>query len=277
MTPEQEKTADLHAHSHFSDGRLSPEELVEEAIWAGLAAVALTDHDNVDGLTPFFETCKLRGLEGIAGVELSCEHEGRETHILGLLIEPDEGFREKIAQVRKLRESRMQEMLDRLETLGIRISMDMLPQIPGRTFGRPHLARALVQSGSVRSVSEAFARYIGDTGPANVPKFRLPVKEGIDLVHSAKGVAILAHPGVNNLIADIPKIAIMGADGIEALYPKHSPGEIARITDLCQRYELVLSGGSDFHASGEGPALGVMTMPYRILEQIKERKAKLFL
>ena len=165
-----EKKIDLHTHSCFSDGVLEPDKLLEEAQWHGLSAIALTDHDNVDGIPYAQKAGAARGIEVVPGVELSCEYEGMEAHILGFLIEPDADFSDRLKIMRENRERRMEMMVRKLQLLGINITYAELPVEEGMSIGRPHLARELVKKGICSTVSEAFEKYIGDTGVAYVPK-----------------------------------------------------------------------------------------------------------
>jgi len=203
---------DLHIHSDFSDGHLSPEEIVEDAVWKGLSAIALTDHDNIDGLLRFRAAGEKQGIEVINGVELSCEHDGKECHILGLLIEPDHSLCERLCEMRDSREERMQEMLDKLSNYNIHISMEDLPVDKSRSLGRPHLAHVLVKRGYVNSVSEAFSRYLGDDCPAYVSKKRFSVSEAVSCIKSCGGVSILAHPGLNSWTLRLDEFWKLGID-----------------------------------------------------------------
>lgn len=274
MPDQPQGCIDLHTHSDYSDGRLSPEELIEEATWKGLSAIALTDHDSVAGNETAMAAGKERGLEVISGTELSCEMDGLEVHIVGLCLEPTDELRQRCHAMRVARESRMEEMLGRLGELGIEVTMAEIPQTSGRSIGRPHLAQALVEKGVVRTIGEAFARYIGDDGPANVPKMRFGIQEAVDLIHSCKGVAILAHPGLTKVFEQLPLFLDFGIDGMEAYYPKHTAEMTQEIVDFCGRHDLVISGGSDYHGNGSGPDLGVPEIPYSVLEHIRERAAQ---
>ncbi|MBN2711576.1 MAG: PHP domain-containing protein, partial [Planctomycetes bacterium] len=181
MCKVKEGQVDLHTHSNFSDGSLSPAELVEEAVWKGLSAIALTDHDNIDGLSLAAEAGKQLCVEIIHGVELSCEMDDIEVHIVGLFIEPNDELRQRCDEMCHARESRMERILEKLGDMGINITMDDLPQEAGKSVGRPHLAKVLVERGVVKSIGEAFARYIGDNCPANVSKDRFSVEEAVRL------------------------------------------------------------------------------------------------
>lgn len=263
---------DLHTHTIFSDGTLTPEALLEEAHWKGLSALAVTDHDHIGALPRAMEAGGREGVEVVPGVELSCESAGQEVHILGLLITPTEALEEQLTQMRENRKTRMEEMLDRLHDMNINLTMEDLPQVEGNSFGRPHLAQLLLQKGYVRSIAEAFARYIGDDKPGYVAKLRWSVEEGIRLIHEAGGLACLAHPGASGNLDWIPSYATLGLDGIEVYYPKHSPQMEQTLLGACRTHGLVVCGGSDYHAHEYGAELGVPRIPYAVLERLRERK-----
>lgn len=263
---------DLHTHSNYSDGRLPPADLVEEALFRGLSAIALTDHDTLDGNEEAVLAGRERGLEVIPGIEMSCEMDGQEVHLLGYFMDADARLRKRLEEMRLARETRMQAMLDRLEEMGIVFTMKDIPQEAGKSFGRPHLAQAMVSRGIVRSVSEAFARYLGDSGPVYVAKERFTVADAIEHIHDAGGLAVVAHPGVAGVFPHLPELERAGIDGVEAYYPKHSPTTASEIAQFCQRHDLVVTGGSDFHALGEGPSLGVPPVEMSILDSLKARR-----
>ncbi len=267
-----ERKIDLHTHSTFSDGVLEPEKLLEEAQWSGLSAIALTDHDNVDGIALAVAAGKQRGIEVVPGVELSCEYKGMEAHILGFLIEPDDSFREKLKKMQRNRESRMERMVEKLQRLGFDISFAELPVEDGLSIGRPHLARILVEKKICSSISEAFDRYIGDTGVAYVPKDRWSVLEGIAMIKAVKGLSVLAHPGPSNMLDNLDLFVEWGIQGIEVYYPQHSPEVEAMLLKYCTGKGLIITGGSDFHSNSSGPSLGMPYVPYQLLESLRKRK-----
>ncbi len=266
------RTVDLHTHTYFSDGSLSPEELVEEAMWRGLSAVALTDHDSVEGLPRAQAASTQAGLELVPGVELSCAYEGRELHLLGLFIAPTPALTNRLTRMRAGREKRMLEMIERLTAMGIKIDPAELPRSPDGAIGRPHLARLLIAKGVVHSLGEAFARYLGDNGPAYVPKQRFAAAEGVAMLQEAGGVVVVAHPGASGLLDDLPALADLGIDGCEAYYPRHAREDEARIVRFCLERGLAVCGGSDFHGNDEGPALGVPRVGYEVLEGLRKRR-----
>ena len=267
-----EKKIDLHTHSRFSDGVLSPEQLLEEAQWTGLSALALTDHDNVDGIERAAKAGKERNIEVVPGVELSCEYKGDEVHILGFLIEPDADFKDELHKMRQNRETRMQRMVRNLELMGINISLDELPFKEGKSIGRPHLARLLVKKRVCRNITEAFEKYIGDGGVAYVPKDRWTIKKGIEMIRSVNGISVLAHAGPSAMLDNVELFVEWGVQGIEVFYPQHSPDIEKFLFEICKEKDLVITGGSDFHSIDSGPRLGVPFVPYHYLESLRERK-----
>ena len=260
---------DLHVHSTYSDGRLTPDELAARARLNRVFALAITDHDSMSGAAEKRAACGRHGVECIDGVEISCEFDGREVHILSLFVNPDSEWVGRIGEISKFRQERMLRMLDKLTGLGIRMSLADLPRLPGGVYGRPHLARALVEKGVVKSVNEAFARYLYDGGPVYIPNRRLPVAEGIDLAKRLGGIAVIAHPGVSGHIRAIAALADMGLDGVEAYHPRHGGGVIAELIRFCMKRGLLISGGSDFHSPGDGSDIGSAKVPSDLLESLR--------
>lgn len=254
---------DLHAHSTASDGACAPADVVRAARAAGLGAIALTDHDTLAGLTEARATGVQLGIRVIAGVELSAVEGDAETHILGLhLAEPAELDR-ALEGIRQMRRQRAARIVERLNALGIPVTLDaVLAQADGGAVGRPHIARALIAGGWVRDFREAFERYLGNGRSAYVAKDRLPLTEAIGLIHRAGGVAVLAHPGAHGTRERVAALAKLGLDGLEVLHPSHSWDDSQRLDALATEFDLVRSGGSDWHGSPDGTrALGTMRVP----------------
>lgn len=268
------KSIDLHVHSSYSDGRLSPEELVKLAVKHNVVALAMTDHDTMAGSAEKIEACRRGGVECVLGVEMSCQLAGREVHVLSLFANPASPERGKIEELSSSRKRRMIAMLDKLNTMGIHISMEDLPVAAEGVYGRPHLARALVEKGVVKNINEAFRRFLYDSGPVHIDKVRLEAAEGIALAKSLGGVAVLAHPGVSGLLGDLDTLVAMGLDGIEAYHPKHGGETIAKLLRYCRERGLVVSGGSDFHSPGDGPDIGSVMVPCDILEPLRALAAE---
>ncbi len=265
---------DLHVHSTYSDGRLTPAELADLAVRHNVVALAVTDHDTLAGWREKTNACRDRNVEPVIGLEMSCELDGREAHILSLFADPEAACAERIGDLSASRLARMKAMLERFADMGIHIGMEDLPVAENGVYGRPHLARALVAKGIVKSVSEAFARYLYDSGPIHIAKTRLSAGGGIALAKEMGGVAVLAHPGVSGLIQEIDRLAALGLDGVEVYHPKHGGETIARLLRLCRDRGLLVSGGSDFHSPGDGPDLGAAMAPVDVLEPLRRLAAE---
>ncbi|MDR3210556.1 MAG: PHP domain-containing protein [Planctomycetota bacterium] len=261
---------DLHVHSTFSDGKLSPKELVERAVRNRVVAMAICDHDSLSGAEEKEAACASAGVECVPAVEVSCSHQEYEVHVLGLYVDPFSPWRKKLDAISQAREGRMLAMLNKLSSLGMPIKREDLP-LDSFAIGRPHLARALMEKRYVRSVSEAFARFLYDDGPVYVKKTRLEAEEGIDLVHRLGGVAILAHPGVSNLLDRLDILKSLGIDGIEVYYPNHEGKTVTKLLRYCSEQGLLVTGGTDFHAPGESPEIGSLRVPTDLLKLIRER------
>ncbi len=241
--------ADLHTHSYHSDGTSTPTAIVEKALARGLAAVALTDHDSVDGLDEARARAEGTGLEVIAGVELSAHDGGVEVHMLGYFVDDhDAEFRQALVGFREQRLLRAHAILARLEELGFELSWDdVLERTQGGAIGRPHIAEAMVRAGYVGSIDEAFRRYLGTRGPAYVARRTLTPRGAIELVRRAGGVPVVAHPATMQRDSLIPELARLGLAGVEVEHPRHDAGDRRRYQNLCDRYRLVATGGSDSH------------------------------
>ena len=263
----------MHAHTTFSDGVLTPEELVAEADRIGLAALAITDHDMVGGVAPAREAAADSGLEIIAGVEFSTNLEQREIHVLGLFI--DETDERLVAATRRSREFRLErarQIVECLHELDVDVDFDTVEAAScDGAMGRPHIAQALVEHGSARSMDDAFRRFIGVGRPAFVPKPTLPAEEVIPVVHQAGGVAILAHPASSRVDDDeIRTLAALGIDGFEVEHPKHGAAARRRLRSLVEDLGLLPSGGSDFHGPGAGNTkLGAHAVPVERMEALR--------
>lgn len=262
-------SVDLHVHSVFSDGKCTPAELAERAAKRRVVALAITDHDTLAGGAEKLAACREFGVEGISGVEISCELDGREAHILSLFSDPETSCASRIEELSRRRFSRMEAMLLKLSRLGIHLAMEDLPAAGDGVYGRPHLARALVERGVVKNVNEAFKRYLYDGGPVHIDKTRLAAGEGIALAKEMGGVSVLAHPGVSGLLNDLDAFRGLGIDGVEVYHPKHGGETTARLLRYCGERGLLPSGGSDFHSPGDGPEVGAARTPVDVLEPLR--------
>lgn len=277
--------ADLHLHSAASDGTNSPEEVVKKAKEMGFAGIALTDHDTVDGLEEALNAGRKLGIEVIPGIEISTLQGEEELHVLGYFINwRDETLIKKLKLFVESRKTRAEKMVRKLNELGIKISLERVKQIAGPDFiGRPHIAKALIEKGYVKSIPEAFTeRFIGKNGKAYVERYKVNVEEGIKMILDAGGIPVLAHPGLIHRdygrVSEetIIKYKGMGLKGIEVFYSKHDENTTKRFFDIAQRNGLLITGGSDCHGdNGEGRLMGTVKLPYMYVEKLKRAKARL--
>jgi predicted metal-dependent phosphoesterase TrpH len=260
---------DLHMHSTASDGARPPADVVREAKRVGLVAIALTDHDTLDGLAEAIATGRELGVRVVPGVELSAVEGNVETHILGLHLSETRELEARLVALRDMRRTRAVRIVERLNELGVRIEFAaVLEQAAGGAIGRPHVARAMIAEGWAVDFRDAFERYLGNGKPAFVAKDRLPVADAIALIHRAGGLAILAHPGSGGTRERVEQFVREGIDGIEVRHPSHSSEDIARLSALVEHFSLVPSGGSDWHGAADGPRqLGMMRVPLEWLER----------
>ncbi len=254
---------DLHAHSTASDGSRAPADVVREAKRIGLAAIALTDHDTVAGIAEAVTTGEVLGVRVVPGVELSAVEGDVETHILGLHLSDTRELEARLIELREMRRSRAERMVQRLNELGVRIEFaSVLEQAAGGAIGRPHVARAMIAEGWAVDFRDAFDRYLGNGRPAYVTKERLPVTDAVALIHRSGGLAILAHPSHSGTRERIAAFVEQGMDGVEVRHPSHSSEDTSRLGALVEHFSLVPSGGSDWHGSADGPrTLGMMRVP----------------
>jgi predicted metal-dependent phosphoesterase TrpH len=264
---------DLHIHTTASDGVVSPAEVVRVAIDKGLEAIAITDHDTTDGIDAALAAAQGARLEVIPGIELSAEEGSREAHILGYYIDyRDESLQEKLTVLRRARRERARKMVKKLESLGMPVSWDHVEEIADQTsaFGRPHVAKALLDEGYVGSVNEAFDRYIGLRGPAYVARHKLTPEEAVQMICDAQGLPVLAHPRWQEDV--VPRLSAAGLVGLEVYYPSHSEEETEALAALAARHGLVATGGSDFHGyhADARLSLGEVPVPLESLERLRE-------
>jgi 3',5'-nucleoside bisphosphate phosphatase len=264
--------ADLHLHTNYSDGTYTPEELVAHAHRQGLSAIALTDHDTMDGCVRAATACAARGLEFITGSELTAEIGDTEIHLLGYFLRMDEPeLVRSMSRFQSVRQQRISEMVARLNQLGVGLQAERVFSLAQcQSPGRPHVARALVEGGYCGSVDEAFERYLKQGRPAWVPKFKMSAMDGIALIHGAGGVAVLAHPGLNRVDEAIPQLVNSGLDGLECYHTKHASTTAKHYVELAQRLGLLITGGSDCHGMAKGkPLVGSVRLPYEHVARLK--------
>jgi len=269
--------ADLHLHTFFSDGTYSPEELVAQGRRHGFAALALTDHDTVEGCSATAAGCAQAGIEFIAGTELTAEQEGTEIHILGYCFDiQNPKLLSEMTRFQTVRQERVREMVGRLNQLGVPLALEAVVALANcRAPGRPHVARALVEAGLCGSLDEAFERFLKKHRPAWVPKFKMSAACAIELIHQAGGVAVMAHPGLNRADEAIPAMVEAGLDGLECFHTKHSTATAEHYLELADRYHLLVTGGSDCHGMTKGkPVIGTIKLPYQHVEKLKAKAAQ---
>lgn len=268
---------DLHIHTSFSDGLVDPDRLVKKVLKSRLAAFAITDHDTIDGLK---ETARLlpdSGPELINGLEMSTEHKGMDLHILGYMFDIENlRLNEVLYGLQKKRDSRARKIVAKLKQMGMEIPYDEVIKAAGLgSVGRPHIADTLYQYGHTKSYLEAFHKYIATSGPAYVPKTKVTPAEAIDLIHDAGGLAILAHPTIDNAIQYIDSLVKDGLDGLEVYHYSASRSDRQNIRKLAEKFELVLSGGSDYHGrDNRRDIIDRSRVPYEFLEGMIKRKKR---
>lgn len=276
---------DLHAHSTASDGDLSPSELVRLALQKGLVALALTDHDTAEGNNEAILEAERLGLNFVPGVEISVDRPPNSLHILGYWIDPENPvLKSTLETVRGFRDKRNPMIIEKLQGLGIDIDyVEVCGAAGGDVVGRPHFAKVLVEKGVVKSSAEAFQKYLGKGGLAYVDKKRMTPFEGIRLIHQAGGMPALAHPnqydfdepsGLEEMVAELKSY---GLAGIEAYYSTHSEQQTAQYKHLAEKYDLAITGGSDFHGAAKpmielGSGIGGnLKIPRSLLDNLRAR------
>lgn len=259
---------DLHSHSTASDGAVSPTVAVQAAHRAGVAALALTDHDTIAGIEEAEVAARAVGIRLVVGAELSAHDGEREIHLLALHIARRDVIEAALVRFREQRLERAAEIVRLLQAQGVAVTLDaVLTAAGGGAVGRPHVARAIIAAGAVRDHREAFDRYLAAGRPAFVDKAYLAIADAIALVHEAGGLAVFAHPGSDGTRDRVERLRSQGLDGLEVLHPSHGSEDIARLGALADHFGMVRSGGSDWHGAAEGPrTLGAMKVPMAWLE-----------
>ncbi|HEY3864113.1 MAG TPA: PHP domain-containing protein [Verrucomicrobiae bacterium] len=270
--------ADLHLHTLFSDGTFTPEELAQRGAKLGLAAMALTDHDTVEGCERMAAACQPLGVEFVPGTELTAEFEGYEVHLLGFFLDVRQPkLLGEIKKFQTVRQQRIHEMVAKLNELGVPLRAESVFELANcQSPGRPHVGRALAQQGLCGSMDEAFERFLKKGRPAWVPKYKMSALDAVNLVHQAGGLAVLAHPGLNHCDHIIPQLAADGLDGLECFHSRHSPTQSTHYIAMASRLNLAVSGGSDCHGFSKAkPLIGGSKLPGHYFEKLKQRHASL--
>lgn len=268
------KYIDLHIHTTHSDGTCNGAKILEIVRREELAAFAITDHDTIDGYLAVAGRLEANDPELITGVEISAEIDNDDLHILGYLFDPnDERLNFALRNFQVKREQRARLIVEKLNKLGLALSFDSVREnVTGSVVGRPHIAEALFEKKLTRSYQEAFDNFIGNNGPAYVPKAKITPAEAISLLHQAGGVAILAHPYIGDMMRYLDVLLALGLDGIEVYHYSHNRESIAFLKKIVEKYGLIASGGSDFHGrSGQNGTVGSMKVPKGYLDNMKQR------
>ena len=279
---------DLHVHSTFSDGTLTPTQLVELALKSNLEAFALTDHDTTEGIEEALLAAKNQDIEVIPGIEFSTEYKGKDIHILGYYINPyDKHFCDKVAEFRNSREIRNRKMCVKLKEMGFDIDYDsFVAEFPDSVITRAHYAKYLINHGYIKSMDEAFEKYIGDDCPGFIPREKITPAQAVTLILECGGIPVLAHPilykfsdsALETLVSELKRV---GLKGIETIYSTYSNDDEKLIRRLANKYKLLITGGSDFHGSNKpnlslGCGRGDLYIPAKLLVTLKKEYLKGF-
>jgi hypothetical protein len=283
---------DLHIHSTASDGSFTPAEIIDHAQKLNLAAIAITDHDSIDGSREALRIGIPPSFNFLTGVEISAAHPpffpgSGSFHILGYDIHLDNrDLNQALSKLQDARRNRNPSILKRLNKLGFQISLDEVNQEVGEgQLGRPHIAYAMVKKGFVTSIDEAFDKYLGTRGPAYVDKYRIECEQAIQIIRAAGGVPVLAHPALLDIENDqkldalLQNLVKIGLAGIEVYYPEHSPQQIGQYTELARKYGLLMTGGTDFHGTitpqiKMGSGNGSLFIPYLLYKKLRGARAQ---
>jgi len=266
--------ADLHLHTIYSDGNLTPEQLVQEAIKAKLSCIAITDHDCVLGIKLAQEAAS-SALEVIPAIELTAELNSTEIHLLGYFIDQtNEEFKVQLDRLDKIRIQRIYDMTEKLNQSGVDIKAEeVFNKSQYGCVGRLHIAQVLLEKGHVSNIYEAFNRYIGDKSPCYVGKFSLDPKQAIELIIRAKGIPVLAHPYALRNDSLVISFIEQGLKGLEVYYPEHSQIVVFKYLAMAKKYGLLVTGGSDFHGDVKPQIhVGQVSVSYKLVEKLKKER-----
>jgi 3',5'-nucleoside bisphosphate phosphatase len=270
----RKKYIDLHIHSTYSDGTMTVKEIVAYASTRGLSAIALTDHDCVAGVREISTFADSIGLEVISGVEISSLSENTDVHFLGYFVDVDNpALVKKLDEIRHIRIERARRIVDRLNAGRVSLRFERVLEFSkGFSIGRPHIAAALIAEEYVNTYTEAFDKYLGNHTEFYIPVQKLSPREAIELIKQAGGLAVLAHPFVLNRDDIIDKLVEVGLDGLEVYYPKLPFNMLKHYSEMCRKYNLLETGGSDCHGPHFGEiSLGSVKTPLGLLEKMKSR------
>lgn len=265
--------SDLHIHTTASDGLLTPEEVVRWARVKRLKAVAITDHDTVNGIDAAIAAAEKYNIEVVPGIEFSTVYDDEEIHILGYYIAyGEQWFLEMLEKIHNSRYERASKIIGKLNDMGVNITLDEVIKIAeDGILGRPHIARAMIDKGYMSSIKEAFKNYIGKGCPAYVERYKLSCAEAVDVIKRLGGISVLAHPGLIRNRSYITQIVKLGIDGIEVYHSKHDEDTTREALNIAKSYNLFITGGSDCHGMkvNDEPILGNFSVDYKYVEKLK--------
>ncbi|MBN2406401.1 MAG: PHP domain-containing protein [Elusimicrobia bacterium] len=274
--PLMSKKIDLHIHTNYSDGTYTPEDVVRVSKDAGLSAIAITDHDTTEGIVPALKHAAKVGIEVIPGIELSCEYNEVEIHILGYYINWENNwFQEKLKVFQKARERRAFHILNKLRNVGVDIDEQMLfSQASVGAISRVHFARCLVEMGEAETMADAFQKYLVEGRPAFVKKLRILPEEALSMINRVGGVAVLAHPifgGGHKLF--MKRLKRLGLAGVEVYHPSHNTQLSEKYLNMSSELGLIATGGTDSHGGKEEEnPIGSIEVDYELVDGLKNAK-----
>jgi predicted metal-dependent phosphoesterase TrpH len=268
---------DLHTHTTASDGTYAPRDLVAEAASRGVRVLGVTDHDSTEGLAEAIDEAeRRRPLEIVPGIEINCDVEGAEIHVLGYLMDwQAEWFQDFCREQRRERRAHIHRMVERLAAIGMPLDADeVFAIVKEGSAGRPHVAQVMVARGYVKTVREAFDKYLGSGKPGHVPRKKVTPEDAVRIIRKAGGVPVFAHPGLADRDELIPGLIAAGLMGIECYYTEHSAAQRASYLQICKDHDLVATGGSDFHGPKVRAAtLGSPSVPMAAVDDLRAKAA----
>jgi len=266
---------DLHIHSTFSDGKMTPEEIIQVAYKRDVDVIALADHDTVGGIERAINAGHQRGIQVIPGIEMGVSYKNLEFHLLGYYFDyKSKAIQQYEEMMRHSRVERAKKIISELDNLGFHITYDLVEEKAGGSpIGRPHIAQVLVEKGYVLSAQDAFQHYLGEDKKANVLKEGVDIEQAFDLIKKSGGITVLAHPKTIPYFDELfPVLLDAGLDGIETFHPQHHPSDLKRLEELADANDLLKTGGSDCHgASYETSMIGVLDIPIDYFYQLQEK------
>jgi 3',5'-nucleoside bisphosphate phosphatase len=268
-------------HTTASDGRHTPEVLVDRAFAAGIRVMSVTDHDTLAGFAPAATAAARKGMQVLPGIEVTSIHGGKDVHVLAYFVSDETpGLMELLTNQRRLRLERALEIADRLAKLGAPIDADALVEAAtapgGKSLARPQIAQALISAGHVATVADAFEKYLAEDGPAYVPHRGASPAQVVEIVTRGGGVASIAHPGYRQRDEIIPEIVDAGLTALEAYHSSHDSALTDHYLRLARRYDLAVTGGSDYHGEGtrRSEFFGVVNLPQEHFDALLQRTGR---